>query len=310
MSRGAVSKAGGWRSALRGLRARASMALQAALLLALTADPATALTLVDDRGQTVNLAQPAQRIVSLSPSNTESVCALGACERLVGVDRYSSWPESVRTLPRLGGLEDTPIERVVALRPDLVLAPSSSRAIARLEGLGLKVLALEPKGFADTRRVLNTVAQAIGQPEAGEAVWGRMLARIEAAGHRLPAAWSGASAYVEVAETPFAASAGSFVGELLARMGLVSIVPAQLGPFPQISPEFVVRANPTLIVASEQGMRSMAKRPGWGALDALRTGRRCGLPTERWDPLMRAGPRLGEAADALADCLMALPPPR
>lgn len=280
--------------------------LLGAAVLSLAA-PARAVPIVDDRGRSVEVPAPARRIVSLLPSHTESVCALDACDRLVGVDRFSDWPARVTALPRLGGLEDTPIERIVALRPDLVLAPSSSRAIDRLEALGLRVLALEPKGFDDTRRVLRAIAQALGRPDDGDALWTRTLARIDAAGTRLPAWLRDASVYVEVGEGPYAASAGSFVGETVARMGLRNVVPASLGPFPQLNPEFVVRAAPTVIVASERGLATMASRPGWSALEALRARRACGLASAAWQPLTRPGPRLGEAAEALADCLAALP---
>ena len=83
--------------------------------------PALAVQLTDDRGITVTLAAPPQRIVSLLPSLTETVCELGQCPRLVGVDRYSNWPASMASLPRVGGGLDPSIEAVVALKPDLVL---------------------------------------------------------------------------------------------------------------------------------------------------------------------------------------------
>src|SRR4051812_47432960 len=76
----------------------------------------------DDRGATHRFSTPPQRIVSLLPSLTESICALGACSRLVGTDRYSNSPASVMSLPKLGGLDDAQVERIVALRPDVVLA--------------------------------------------------------------------------------------------------------------------------------------------------------------------------------------------
>ena len=87
--------------------------------------------LTDDRGRSIALAQPPRRIVSLLPSLTESVCALGQCARLVGVDRYSNWPDSIASLPRVGGGLDPSIEAVVALRPDVVLMATSSRSAAR-----------------------------------------------------------------------------------------------------------------------------------------------------------------------------------
>ena len=263
------------------------------------------INIIDDRGQQIVLARPAARIVSLLPSLTETVCALQACARLVGVDRYSDWPASVRLLPQLGGLEDTQIERLVALKPDLVLAAGSTRAIARLESLGIPVLALEPRNLADTRRVILAVATALGTPELGDKVWTQVDARIEAAAARLQIL-RGQRIYFEVAATPYAAGEASFLGELLARLGMRNVVPAALGPFPQLSPEFVVRAQPDVLMATQQAVAEMPARPGWAGLRALQQARHCGFAPAAFDVLMRPGPRLGQAAEILADCLQSL----
>jgi len=136
----------------------------------LGASAAQALQVTDDRGVTVTFAQPPQRIVSLLPSLTETVCALGLCQRMVGVDRYSNFPESVRALPQLGGGLDPNIEAIVALKPDVVLMATSSRAGERLQALGIKVMALEPKSHADVRRVLEKIGQLLDVPDA-QRVW-------------------------------------------------------------------------------------------------------------------------------------------
>ena len=263
------------------------------------------INIIDDRGQQIALARPAARIVSLLPSLTETVCALQACARLVGVDRYSDWPASVRLLPQLGGLEDTQIERLVALKPDLVLAAGSTRAIARLESLGIPVLALEPRNLADTRRVILAVAAALGTPELGDMVWTQVDARINAAAARLQIL-RGQRIYFEVAATPYAAGEASFLGELLARLGMRNVVPAALGPFPQLSPEFVVRAQPDVLMATQQAVAEMPARPGWAGMRALQQARHCGFAPAAFDVLMRPGPRLGQAAEILADCLLSL----
>lgn len=282
------------------------LALAAALRCAGAAD--TPIRVTDVRGRVVVLDHAPQRIVSLVPSLTEAVCALDACERLVGVDRFSNWPARVATLPKLGGLEDAQVERIVALRPDLVFASPSARAVERLEGLGLKVVALQSNGVADMRRVLGTVAAALGRPEAGEALWRAIDARIDAAAARVPPALHGRSVYFEIAATPYAAGEASFVGELLARLHLRNIVPAALGPFPQLNPEYVVRAQPSIVMAAEANLADMPRRPGWSRLQALRERRQCGFPVERYDILVRPGPRLGEAAETIAACLAALAP--
>lgn len=253
-------------------------------------------------------AAPA-RIVSLVPSLTEAVCELGACDRLVGVDRYSNWPAQVSRLPRLGGLEDAQLERIVALKPDLVLISPASRVLARLQGLGLKVLVLEARTQAETRVVLERLASALGLPGAGEVLWARMEARIAAAAARVPSAWRGTSTYFEIASMPYAAGSSSFIGETLAQLGLVNVVGAELGPFPRLNPEFVVRARPQLVIATTEATREMAGRPGWIQIPALAQGRSCGFAPRVFEVLIRPGPRLPEAAEALVDCLERLPPP-
>ncbi len=290
---------------------RQRLALAACLLAALLAAPAAAepITLRDDAGNTVTLARPAERIVTLVPSLTETVCELQACDRLVGVDRHSDWPASVKTLPQLGGLEDTLIERLVALKPDLVLAARSSRALQRLRALGLPVLALEPQNAADTERVIATVAAALGRSEAGAQLQQRLQQRVAAAAARVPPAWRGRALYVEVASTPYAAGEASFIGETIRALGLGNIVPASMGPFPQLNPEFVLRAQPALLVLPRRVADELPRRPGWARLQAVAAGRICALADDPWNALVRPGPRAADAAEALVECLLRLPPP-
>lgn len=267
---------------------------------------ALAASWVDDRGRTIEVPPNPQRIVSLLPSLTETICALQACDQLVGVDRHSNWPAQTQRLPRLGGLEDAQVERIVALKPDLVLTATSTRAVDRLEALGLPVLALEPRSLDDSRRVVLLLAKVLGTPAAGTQLWEQVEARMSRAAARLPPALRGSSVYFEVAATPFAAGEASFIGELLTRLGLRNIVPAAMGPFPQLNPEFIVRAQPDWVMATTQNLAEMPARPGWAALRALQRGRTCGFGPDRNDVLMRPGPRLGEAAELIAECLAPL----
>jgi iron complex transport system substrate-binding protein len=294
------------RTSMQRWRSTIVLCLLAALSALACAQP---IVVRDDRGVEVALAAPPQRIVSLLPSLTESVCALGACARLVGVDRFSNWPDSVRALPQLGGLEDAQIERVVALKPDLVLAAPSARAIERFEGLGLKVLVLESRDRTDVKRTLNTLARVLGAAPQAAAVWSKIERDESVAVERVPAHWRGRRVYFEVDATPYAAGAGSFIGETLAQLGLANIVPNELGPFPKLNPEFVVRAQPDLVIAQHANLAEMRKRPGWAGLRALRSGSTCGFEPATYELLIRPGPRMGEAAQSLAACLAALPVP-
>lgn len=290
---------------VRWLVAALALGLAGPLAAQVVASP----TLRDDRGVEHRLPAPPQRIVSLLPSLTETVCALQACARLVGVDRYSNWPASVKVLPQLGGLEDTQIERLMALKPDLVLVASSARAIDRLEALGLRVVVLEPRTLQDTERVIDQVARVLGDAAAGPALWQRLQARVAAAAARVPAALQGRKVYFEVASAPYAASESSFVGENLARLGMGNIVPASLGPFPKLNPEFIVRAQPDIVMATAAAVAEMPGRPGWKGLRALREHQTCGFAPAAWDTLVRAGPRLAEGAEFIADCLAHLAGP-
>ena len=262
----------------------------------------------DDRGRPVTLAAPPRRIVSLLPSLTESVCALGGCDRLVGTDRFSNHPAAVRALPKLGGLDDAQVERIVALKPDLVLLSVSARVAGRLEALGLRVAAFRSDDMADVARALRTLAGWLGDGAAAE----RALAAIEAdlaqAAARVPAGLRGARTYVEIDPTPYAAGEASFLGATLSRLGLANAVPRSLGAFPKLNPEFVVRAAPELVVASTDTVARMRPRPGWSTLPALAEGRVCAMAPARFELLVRPGPRVGEAALRLADCLQGLPP--
>lgn len=263
---------------------------------------AHAFDVTDDRGITVSFAQPPQRIVSLLPSLTETVCELGQCVRLVGVDRYSNFPDSVKKLPQVGGGLDPNIEAIVALKPDLVLMATSSRVGDRLQSLGVKVLALEPKTHADVKRVLEKVGQALGVPDAAR-VWRVIDAATQAAAQSLPKNTSSTRVYFEVNPGPYGAGEVSFIGETLTRLGVKNIIPANLGPFPKLNPEFIVRANPDLIMIGQRSVDNMGQRPGWAGMRAVREQRVCVFTTAQSDVLVRPGPRMAEGARLMAQCL-------
>ena len=280
------------------LLSRWSLALAAAAL----AIGAHAVVVTDERGVRVDLPRPPQRIVSLLPSLTESVCTLGACDRLVGIDRYSNWPDAVRALPQLGGGIDPNVEAIVALKPDVVLLAKSSRVTERLEALGLKVIVLEPKSHADVRRVLDALGQVLGIGDA-QRVWRAIDASVTAAAEALPARARNRRVYFEINSAPYAAGEVSFIGETLARLGVKNIVPASLGPFPKLNPEYVVRADPDLIMVGERSAQGLEQRPGWASIRAVREGRICRFKAAESDVLVRPGPRMGVAAQLMAKCL-------
>lgn len=264
--------------------------------------PVFALQVKDDRGVTVNLPETPRRIVSVLPSLTETVCELGACDRLVGVDRYSNFPASVRSLPQVGGGVDPQIESIVALKPDVVLMAVSSRGVERLESLGIKVVALEPKSANDVQRILNTLGHLLEVPDA-QRVWRVIDAGVKAAAQSLSPKARASRVYFEVSPGPYAAGQGSFIGETLARLGVHNIIAPELGPFPKINPEYVVRANPSLIMIGERNASGLAQRPGWSNVQAVREQKVCRFTAEESDVLVRPGPRMAQAARLMAACI-------
>ena len=275
-----------------------------AMLLGMGALHAAGVQVTDDRGVTVALAQSPQRIVSLLPSLTETVCELGQCHRLVGVDRYSNHPASVRSLPQAGGGIDPNIETIVALRPDVVLMATSSRGVQRLESLGLKVLALEPRSSTDAQRVMGKLGQLLEVPDA-QRIWRAIDAGVSAAAQSLPARQRPLRVYYEVSTGGYAAGTQSFIGEMMGRLGVQNIVTPDLGPFPRINPEYVVRADPDLIMIGSRNVQGLELRPGWAGMRALRERRVCIFTPEESDVLVRPGPRMADAARLMARCIAA-----
>ncbi len=276
--------------------------LALAALAAFGVSAQAALQITDDAGVVVNFERAPQRIVSLLPSLAEMVCELGQCPRLVGVDRYSTYPVSLKKLPQVGGGLDPNIEMIVALRPDVVLMATSSRAGERLRALGIRVVALEPKTHADVQRVMLKIGQLLEVPDA-QRIWRAIDAAVMAAAQSLPPGVRGTRVYFEVNPGPYAADEASFIGETLTRLGVKNIVPASLGPFPKLNPEYIVRANPDLIMVGQRSVDGMMQRPGWHSLRAMRGQNLCVFPAEESDTLVRPGPRMAEGARIMARCL-------
>lgn len=262
-----------------------------------------ALRIVDDRGAVVQLSAPPRRIVSMLPSLTETVCDLGACEQVVATDRWSNWPDRIQALPKVGGLDDPNLELIVAQRPDLVLVAPASRLARRLRALGLTVAELYAHDLPEAHRVMQKVAALLGEPARAEQRWQVLQADIRAAAALVPPHARGQRVYFEVSSIPYAASESSFIGQLLAQLGARNVVPAALGPFPKLNPEFVVKANPFVMVVSAQEVLQLRQRPGWSGMPAIREHRVCALDASQVDVLARPGPRLGQGARVLAQCL-------
>jgi len=282
-----------------------ALALSLAPFLGAFAAQAKGFVVRDDLDRPVAFAQHPQRIVSLLPSLTETVCALDACGRLVATDRYSDWPPQVRALPKAGGIDDAEIELIVSLKPDLVLLSRSQRITARLNELGVASFALNTDSYPEISHTVTVIGEILGVPDRAErlnrsiadavqGISGRSIARLHG---RAPAV------YFEVEGPPYAAGPASFIGELITLLGARNIVTADLGSFPMLNPEYVVRHDPDIIFVSPAEVARAADRPGWDRIRAVREHRVCSFTPAVRDTIVRPGPRVAEGMQAIADCL-------
>lgn len=288
----------------------------AALTLGLTLSvgaqtaPAGSAVLRDDLQHEAFLPRYPHRIITLLPSFTEIVCALGACNRLVATDRYSNWPTQVKALPKVGEFEDAYVEPIVRLKPDLVLLSRSQRVTDRLRELGVHSFVLNTESYADIGHTVRVIGEILGVPDRAAQLNDTIenAVREVAEQARAQRRGDGPTVYFEVDRGPYAAGPASFIGELLTRLGTRNIVTADLGPFPKLNPEYVVRHNPDIIFVSPTEAKGLADRPGWDQIRAVKEQRVCSLSPQVRDIIVRPGPRVAEGMHSMADCLVRVAP--
>lgn len=279
-----------------------------AVLLWRTCD--AGIVLEDDLQRSVSFAASPQRIISLLPSLTETVCALGACSRLVATDRFSNWPEQVNALPKTGGLDDAGVELIVGLKPDLVLLSRSQRLDERLHDFGVATFALSSERYGDIAHTVTVLGEILGLPDRAVDLNRRIDAAVRDISARSMSLrhGDGPAVYFEVDRAPYAAGPDSFIGELLTLLGARNIVTADLGAFPKLNPEYVVRHDPDVIFISPAEAPHLAQRPGWNEIRAVKEHRLCVFGAAVNDTLVRAGPRVPQGMRAMADCLAQVAP--
>lgn len=261
------------------------------------------LTVTDDLGRKVTLASEPKRIVTLLPSHTETLFALNAGEKLVGIDAYSNYPKlETEKIAKIGSGYEPNLEAIIALKPDLVLADesTSSQLTARLEKAGLTVFG----GTAQTYNEVFGKIALIGKLVNRERNALKLITSIRTELNAIQASVAAlpkVTCYLEIDPTPYTVGPNSFIGVLLSKAGGLNIISAKLGDFPKISPELVVQSNPSVMLGLS--LETALKRPGWANLAAVTTKRVYTLSDEENDALSRPGPRLPVALRALIKLL-------
>ena len=281
--------------------------LAAALLLT-----ACATTRTDGLNRTVKLHGTPQRIVSMAPSNTEILFAVGAGKQVVGRDHFSDYPAEVKSIKDIGGsMGNYDTEAIVALHPDLVLAGeiNTPEQVASLQQLGLTVYYLpKPTTLEGMFANLETVGQLTGHSSAAATLVNSLKLRVAAVDARIKPVTSHPTVYYELDATdptkPYTAGPGTFVDLLIARAGGNNVGSSLKGQWAQISMEQLVVANPSIIILGDSAYGttpdSLKQRTGWGGLAAVQNGQI--YPFD--DNLVsRPGPRLVDGLEALAKLL-------
>ncbi len=277
-----------------------------ALCLAIPAAAAAAdfpVELTDDSGTGIRLASRPGRIVSLSPSGTEILFALGLDKEIVGVTRYCDYPDAARAKEKIGDL-NLDYEKIVALRPDLILAVGNMpvQSLARLRGLGLAVLHFSPTDLASVMGAIEQIGLATGRVTAAQGLTQKMRQRIEKVRDRLAGLPEAEKprVFVEIWMDPvMTAGPGTFTAELIRLAGGRDIA-FDAKPWSPFSQELVLARNPQVIISQCGSAAQIAGRPGWATIAAVRDGRVHDVDQNLFS---RPGPRLVEALEILARLL-------
>lgn len=257
------------------------------------------LTIQDDLGRSVVIKSEPKKIITMLPSHTETMVALGLSSRLVGIDKYSNYPkEKLKDIPVIGSAYSPDLEKIVSLKPDLILSDESksSKLTPKLEGLGLNV-------FGGTAQKYNEVFEKIaiiGKINNREKEAIRLITSLRSQLNQLSKKIEGKpvySVYYEIDSNLYSVGENSFIGTLIQKAGGKTIAPKVKGDFPKLENEFIVKANPQVIIGMT--LEEARKRPGWHTIDAVKNGRVYQPTPEQTDALSRPGPRLPVALASL-----------
>jgi iron complex transport system substrate-binding protein len=262
------------------------------------------LTLKDDTGAEITIGKEPLKVVTLAPSETEAIYAIGAGEQVAGVDEYSNYPEDAANKAKIGDMTIN-IEAVTALEPDLVLASSSmnAEAITKLRELNITVYATDPLTYdaviakiENLGHIMNKPSEAAAVAEHMREVKKQVTEAVKDAGKK--------KVYLEFS-AGWTVGSGTFLDELITLAGGTNIAGA-LPSWYEVSAEDVVQQNPELIIYPNLKedpnpiVAGIESRPGWEAIDAVKN-KQMHAVTE--DPLVRVGPRLADGLLELAQVI-------
>jgi len=262
-------------------------------------------TVSDETGRTVRVPVPVRRVVSLAPSLTESIYALGLEALLVGDTDYCDYPEAAKSKVKVGGAVNPNIEVVASLKPDVVLLTKSlnrMETVRALERLGIAAYATDPQSVDQIRASVHKLADVLGSPAAGDSLDRSLLNAENELRRRIEGLAPTRVLFVVWTDPLISVGKHTFLADALSHAGALSVVDSAQD-WPQISLEEMVRLQPEVLVFAAshsesvaQGVEALALRPGWSSLEAVKN-RRFAVVS---DAVNRPAPRLLSAVEDLA----------
>jgi iron complex transport system substrate-binding protein len=276
-----------------------------ALALLAVAPGARAASLEDMQGRPVPVPDGPIRLVSLAPSLTEIVFALGRGDWLVGVSDYCDYPPPARTLPRMGGILAPNLERIVQARPDLILVTAEGNSmdgVTPLTRLGVPVFMIRPEGVAGVLASIVALGQALHAEAAAAALSSQIQAKLAHVRELVRGRGTPRVLFLLWSNPLMAVAPGTYIHDLIDTAGGANVVRDRSVPYPRIGWEQVIAWAPDVIVLPEhrEGMHQVLSEQmlrAWRTVPAVRSGRVVSVPS---DPLYRPGPRIVEGVGALA----------
>ncbi len=267
----------------------------------------TTRTVVDETGRTVQVPARIERVISLAPNVTEILYGLGLEDRLVAVTNQCDQPPAARAKPKVGDVVNPSLEKMIALKPDVILGTKIGNRIETVQALeqaGIPLYGVNPRSVADILSSIRHVAELLGVPERGNELAGRLESKLEALEHRIGGAPQPRVLFVVWLEPLITAGSDTFLNDVLRRAGAESMTAGMSESWPHLSLETVIESNPDYLVlpripAIEARLGDLRQQPAWQSVRAAQPARVVWLD----EAVLRPGPRIVEAIEELARAL-------
>jgi iron complex transport system substrate-binding protein len=263
-------------------------------------------TVVDDFGYVVNITSTPTRIVSLAPSNTEILFAVGAGDQVVGITKYCDYPYNFTAwvaagnMSSIGSYWQPAIEPIIALNPDLIIASgtASEEAATKLRNLDYNVIILSATTLNGVLNDMYLIGEATGHADEAASAVSSIRTRVDYIAQKATEATTSPKVYYETSNDPLmAAGPNTFVSDLISLAGGTNIFDDAATKWPTVSSDSIITKNPDVIVSYHT---DFATRPGWSSINAVINDQIFSLPSSIFS---RPGPRLVDALDSLSKIL-------